>query len=165
MRRRAASPDAHGCEGGGDDGQISLLVIGYCVLAIGLLMVVASASAVHLERKRLLEVADSAALDAADALDSPLYYGSGSGVGPPGSGVPLTDASVQASVADYLRLRGAAAEHEALSVAEPTGTPDGSTAEVTLVARVRLPLVGAALDAYGGGIVLRVTARARTDLQ
>lgn len=163
--RGIARPPRPARREGGDRGQVSLLVIGYCVIAIALLMVVASASAVHLERKRLLEVADSAALDAADALDSPRYYGSGTGVGPPGTGVPLTDASVHASVADYLRLRGAAAEHEALSVVEPTGTPDGSTAEVTLVARVRLPLVGAALEAYGDGIALRVTARARTDLQ
>jgi hypothetical protein len=150
--------------GRGDAGQISLLVIGYCTIALGLLSVVASASAVHLERKRLMEVADSAALDAADALDSPLYYGGGAGVGPPGTGVPLTDASVHASVGAYLRLRGAAAEFEDLSVSEPTGTPDGSTAEVTLVARVRLPLVSAALESYGDGIVLRASARARTDL-
>jgi len=152
------------CTASGDAGQISLLVIGYCTLAIALLTVVTSASAVHLERKRLLEVADSAALDAADALDSPLYYGGG-GVGPPGTGVPLTGASVRASVAEYLRLRGAAGEFEGLAVAEPTGTPDGSTAEVTLVARVRLPLVSAALEAYADGIVLSATARARTDLQ
>jgi len=145
----------------GDDGQISVLIIGYCTIAIALLMVVASASAVHLERKRLLEVADAAALDAADALDGSVYYGSDAGRL---VAVPLTDGSVRTSVLAYLGRRGAASEFESLTVSEPTGTPDGSTAEVTLTTRVSLPLVGAALQPFSDGIALRATARARTDL-
>lgn len=144
-----------------DTGQISVLVIGYCTIAIALLMVVASASAVHLERKRLLEVADAAALDAADALDTSVYYGSDAGRL---AGVPLTDGSVRASVLAYLGVRRATTEFESLAVGEPTGAPDGSTAEVTLTTRVSLPLVGAALEPFSDGVALRVTARARTDL-
>lgn len=149
--------------GRSDQGQISVLVIGYCSIAIALLMVVASASAVHLERKRLLEVGDAAALDAADALDSGVYYGGGSG-GVPGAGVPLTDASVRASVRDYLERRSSAGEFDHLAVIEPTGSPDGVTAEVTLTTRVTPPLIGAVLEPFSDGIILRVTARARTDL-
>ncbi|GAA4416971.1 hypothetical protein GCM10023169_12540 [Georgenia halophila] len=54
-------------------------------------------------------------------------------------------------------------QFEELAVAEPTGTPDGTTAEVTLVARSRPPLVPWALVPWSDGITLRVTAGARAD--
>ena len=57
-----------------DDGQVMLLSIGYGLLALLLVTVVVSATSVHLERKRLLDTADLAALAAADAIDVPAYY-------------------------------------------------------------------------------------------
>lgn len=147
--------------GGSDDGQVVLLVLGYCLVALVLVLVVTSASAVHLERKRLLAVADEAALDAADSFDAGAFYADGTA---PGRGVPVTDASVRASVDDYLVSRGAYADFDAFGVASPTGTPDGQTAEVTLVAVVTPPLVTSVIEDYAGGIPLRVTARARAGL-
>lgn len=153
VRRRLA--------GGSDDGQVAVLILGYCLIALVLVLVVASASAVHLERKRLLAVADGAALDAADSFDAGAFYGSGTA---PGRGVPVTDASVRASVEEYVGSRGAYADFAAFAVARPTGTPDGQTAEVTLVAVVTPPLVTSVIQDYAGGIPLRVTARARAGL-
>jgi len=147
--------------GGSDDGQVALLVLGYCLVALALVLVVASASAVHLERKRLLAVADAAALDAADSFDAGAFYADGTA---PGRGVPVTDASVRASVDEYVESRGAFTDFDAFGVASPTGTPDGQTAEVTLVAVVTPPLVTSVIEDYAGGIPLRVTARARSDL-
>ena len=46
-----------------------ILTIGFVVVALLLITVVASAAGVHLERKRLLALADLLALEAADAVD------------------------------------------------------------------------------------------------
>ncbi len=145
--------------GGDDDGQILLLILFYAVIAFSLAAVVVSASAVHLERKRLLEVADGAALDAADAVDPGGYFNDGVR---PGS-VPLSDRSVRASVDDYLADRGAFTDFDRLVVGSQTGTRDGRTAEVTLYATVEPPLVGWALEAFSGGITLHATGSARVD--
>lgn len=136
-----------------------LLVIAYAVVALSLVLVVVSASAVHLERKRLLEVADGAALDAADAVEESIYFPEGA---EPGS-VPLSDASVQAAVDDYMERRSASSDFDDLTVAASTGSPDGRTAEVTLYATVQPPLIGWALGAFSDGVVLHATARARVD--
>lgn len=143
----------------GDDGQVLLLVIAYATIALSLVLVVVSASAVHLERKRLLAVADAAVLDAADEVDESIYFPGGA---EPGS-VPLSDASVRASVDEFLEQRGARAEFDDLAVGAGTGTPDGRTAEVALTATVQPPLIGWALEAFSDGVVLRATSRARVD--
>ncbi len=142
-----------------DGGQIALLVIAYTSIAIALVLVVASASAVHLERKRLLGAADGAALDAADEVDAEAYFGTGV---EPGS-VPLTDASVRARVDEYLSRRGAQTEFGNLTVGPQTGSQDGQTAEVTLYARVDPPFLGWALQGFSDGVLLHATARARVD--
>lgn len=137
-----------------------LLVLVYCLICVSLVAVIASASAVHLERKRLLALADAAALDAADALDVARFYRDGAS---PGLGVPLTDASVRASVEEYIELTGARQRFVDFAVAGSTGTSDGRTAHVVLVARARPPLIAPAVRAFADGVPLRVgsTARAR----
>lgn len=143
-----------------DQGQIMLLTLAFAALALTLVLVVASASAVHIERKRLIAFTDSVAAAAADALDEERYYAGDDG------GVPrvlLTDASVRAAVDDHLATAPPAVpgEFEGLRVVEPTGSPDGRTAQVTFTARVRPPLVPAVLTEWADGIALRVTSTAR----
>ncbi len=136
----------------------------YALIALTVVSVVAGISAVHLGRHRLLGIADAAALDAADALDPGAFYGTrGSPPGSRGGGgaVPLSDASVRDSVRRYLQDLGPQQRFRDLAVAEPTGTPDGTTAEVTLTAVVRLPIVGAVLAPWSDGIRVRVTSHAR----
>ncbi|MFP5346164.1 MAG: hypothetical protein ACLGIA_03950 [Actinomycetes bacterium] len=147
-------------KGDDDSGQVLLLIVVYASIALLLVTVVVGASAVHLKRKQLLAVADAAALDAADAVDSDVLYGTGARPG----AVPLTDRSVRAAVDDYTVAVGAAAAFEDFRVERATGSPDGRTAQVTLSARARLPLVSAVLGDYAGGVPLTVTARARTNL-
>lgn len=146
-----------------EDGQVLLLILVYALICVALVTVVVSASAVHLERKRLLALADAAALDAADAVDVDAFY-SGAGAAP-GGGVPLTDASVRASVEEYAAAAAAAQRFEAFAIGPGTGTPDGRTAQVTLVARARPPLLlSSVIAAFSDGIPLVVTSRARTGL-
>ena len=61
-----------------DDGQLTLLVIGYVAIAVMLLVVGVDASNVFLARRALSSAADAAALAAAQAVDrAALYRGDG----------------------------------------------------------------------------------------
>ena len=63
----------------------------------------------HLSRMRLLDVADGAALSAANALDDAAYR---EGVG---TAVPLSNASVRERAAAYVGGRPAAGKHHAVA--------------------------------------------------
>jgi hypothetical protein len=152
----------------GDEGQVLLLILGYTLIVFLLITVVVSATAVHLARSRLVNLADAAALDAADSLDEPAYYDGTTGGAPGGSSpsglvgaVPLSDATVRRAVDGYLTVTPVSPSLEDLTVGRPTGAPDARTAEVTLTARVRPPLVTYVLSPWAGGIPLKATARAR----
>jgi hypothetical protein len=147
--------------GRAEDGQITLLSIGFVLVALALVLVVASASSVHIERKRLLALADAAAADAADAVAAGEYYGGAGGPGAPG--VPLSDDSVLAAVNEHLVASPLADRFAGLAVGAPTGTPDGRRAEVTLTATAQPPLVPWVLVPWSDGIGLRVTVSARAD--
>ncbi len=143
----------------GDDGQVMLLSLAFGLLAILLVAAVASATAVHLERKRLLALADLAALEAADAMDPGRYYAASTGEP---ARVTLTPAQVRASVEAYLADAPAASRFDGLEVAEAT-TADGRTVVITLRAVADLPLLTTATAAWSDGVELVVTARARAD--
>lgn len=143
-----------------DDGQIAVLVLGYVIIAAALIFVVTSASYVHLERKRLLAIADAAALDAADSTSRESYL---AGTITPGDGVPLTDADVRTSVREYLRRTRP--DLDGLRIVEPTGAV-GHTAQVSLQASVRPPLWVALPGAVIGrsSVTMRVTSQAEVVL-
>ncbi len=142
----------------GDDGQISILVIGYVSVALMMILIAASASSVHLQRKQLLGLADSAALAAANAATEQSYLDHGV---TPGQSVPLTDDSVRRQAQDYLRI---ADPQRPVQVVAPTGAPGGRIAEVTLRTQADLPFVGWVLRGWQAGITLQVTSRADVEL-
>jgi len=141
---------------GDDEGRIALLSLVFALIAVLLVLTVVSASAVHLQRKRLFAVADAAAADAADAVDERSYY-AGGGVAGDGS-VPLTDAGVRASVAAY--LADADPGLAGLAVEPGTGSPDGRTAEVVLTARLVPPFAAFVPGPFAQGVRAQVTSRA-----
>ncbi|GEN79474.1 pilus assembly protein TadG-related protein [Actinotalea fermentans] len=138
-----------------------ILALAFGLLAILLVGVVVSATAVHLERKRLLALADLAALEAADTVDLAGYY-----AGPPGSPdaspVTLSLDGVRDAVEAYLESAPAAERFQDLEVVAAT-TDDGRTAVVTLRATADVPLLTVATAAWSDGVELVVTARARAD--
>lgn len=139
-----------------ESGRIMLLTSAFVAFALMLVAVVASASAVHLDRKALYDVADLAAADAADAMSPDAFY---AGVGAPADGAPLTlsDAGVRAAVERYL-----AAHPPGLPVAVTgASSPDGRSARVTLAAVSRPPLLRWFTDAFGGGIAVSASSTAR----
>lgn len=135
-----------------------LLAIAYGLLALLLVGVVASATAVHLERKRLLVLADLAAIEAADAIDVPAYYTDAHAE--EGAAVHVEPVDVAASVEDFLATAPEAARFTDLVVVEAM-TTDGRTARVTLRATARVPLLSVVTAAWSDGIELVVTAQAR----
>lgn len=142
-----------------DDGQILPLVLAYTLIAFTLIIVVVDISAVHLQRQRLFSLTDGAALDAADALDESRFYGEGAVDRE--AAVPLTDRSVRSSVERYLATAAPLARLEAVAPDQPTGSPDGVTAEVTLIGRATLPLFSFATAGWSDGVPIRATSRAR----
>lgn len=144
--------------GSAEDGQIMLLSIVYGLVALTLVLVVVSVSSVYLERKRLLALADAVAADAADTVDEDSYFG---GERPQEVAIPLTDDSVQQAAADYLEAAPrAVVDFDELAIASPTGTPDGTTAQVSLAAVVRPPVVTWVLRPWQDGFVVTVTTSA-----
>lgn len=142
--------------GTGDEGQVMILSLGFAVLAILLVLVVTAATAVHLDRKRLLALADLAALAAADEVGE-RYYTDGRGP----AGVPLSDDDVRAAVEEYVAAHpDPAARWDDVVVLEAS-TPDGRSAVVRLGAVTRPPLVTWVLEPWSGGIALEVEATAR----
>ena len=143
-----------------DDGQLSLLVLVYLLIALTLVVVSVDVTAVHLARTQLLDAADAAALDAADELDEPAVYTRGVG-----DVVPLTDAGVTSAAQGYLTSYDVPRRIEQVAVAPGTGSPDGVSAVVVLTARVRLPLLGPAVATWSDGISVTVRSTARAAVQ
>lgn len=152
LRRRLHGP-------GRDRGQVSVLILGLFVIVVVLILGAVDVTAAQLARMRLLDTADAAALDAADAIDERSAYR---------DGVPdhlaLTDASVQAAAGDHLARTPLPSGITRWRLVPRTGTPDGSTAVVTLQGRATLPMSGWVLEQLGGSVTITVTSSARARL-
>jgi hypothetical protein len=145
-----------------DDGQVMILTLGFVVVALLLITVVVSAAGVHLERKRLLALADVLALESADALSDDRYFAPGAGQGDPDtSGLPLTAAAVRAAVDQYLQDHPDATAGWDEFVVLSAATPDGRSAEVHLGAVVRPVLVSWVLAPWSDEIALEADSAAR----
>lgn len=142
-----------------EDGRILLLTAAFTAFALMLVAVVASATAVHLDRKRVHDLADLLAVDAAHAVAPGTFYDGAGATPEKGAVLSLTDAGVSTAVATYLEGHRVAAP-EGLTVVA-AGSPDGRSARVTLAAVSRPPLVGWFTDLFGGGVPVSATATAR----
>lgn len=144
---------------GGERGQVTLLVLGFTLVAAMLIVGTAAVTSAQLSRLRLIDAADGAALDAADSLDATAYR---NGLG---SAVAVSDATVRATAERYLADRPLPVGMAAWEVAAGTGSPDGQIAVVRLVGEARLPIVGGVLRGLGRSVTITVESRARSDLQ
>lgn len=117
-----------------DDGSILPLVCGFGALALALILVVASATSLYLERKRLFTLADGAALVGAEAFSLDDVR-----VTPGGPRVELQPAEVRSAVRQYL-ADNPIGPFESLHLDEAT-TLDGRSARVTVSAIWRPPVI------------------------
>jgi hypothetical protein len=119
---------------GDDEGSILPLICLYAALALVVTLIVASATSLYLERKRLFTLADGAALVGAEAFDL-----SDVAVTSAGPRVELQPAEVQAAVRVYLS-GNPIGTFEALRLEQATSV-DGRSATVTVSAIWRPPVV------------------------
>ncbi len=142
-----------------DRGQISVLILGLTVIAMLLIVGGVDLTAAQLARVRLVDSADAAALDAADALDDAAAYRQGLD-----GAVVLSSTSVREAAAAYLAARPKPAGVSAWELADGSGAMSADTAVVVLDGVVELPLTGGLLSALGRTVSVRVEARARAPL-
>ena len=142
-----------------ESGQTSVLILGLVVVAMLLIVGGVDVTAAQLARIRVVDAADAAALDAADALDEAAAYRSGLS-----EAVLLSSATVRESAAAYLGVRPRPPGVQAWGLGSGTGAVGTDTAVVVLDAVVELPLTGGLLSALGQRVSIRVEARARAPL-
>ena len=142
-----------------EDGSITPFILGLTVIAMLLIAGTVAVTSAHLSRMRMLDVADGAALSAANALDDSAYA---TGVG---ESVPLSNVSVQERASAYVASRPRPGSILAWRLAPGTGTPDGRTAVVALTGEAELPMIGPALRELGVSVRISVVSHARSDIQ
>jgi hypothetical protein len=141
-----------------EEGSISLYLLGLTLIVVLLVSGTVAVTSAQLTRMRLFDVADGAALDAANALDRSAYQ---RGVG---DAVPLSNDSVRQRAAAYLDASDRPGGVLAWRLAPGTGTPDGRTAVVALTSEAELPMVGGPLRALGVTVTISVVSAARADV-
>ncbi|MGO4143676.1 pilus assembly protein TadG-related protein [Paenarthrobacter sp. YAF11_1] len=138
-----------------EEGQIAVLIIGFVVLALLLATAVMAVSAVYLEYKKLLSLADGAALAAADTF---MVGDMGTGTRP---GPTLVDERVRSGAYSYLSGTDASSHHDRLALAAGTGSEPGGTAVVVLTAVAHPPVISFLLP---DGILVEARSVARSSL-
>lgn len=129
-----------------DDGTVLLLVVGFGLVLMALVGVVADVSAVLLAKRGVASAADGAAVAAAQQLDEDAFYSGGVG-----ERVPLSSQQVANAVAQYAA---------ALPGLQLQGSVEGGTVAVVRAERVvRLPVTGWLTR---DRVTVRAVARARS---
>lgn len=136
-------------------GQTMVLIIGFTLIALLLASVVAAASAVYIEHKKLLSMADGASVAAADS-----YTLGGTTEGSSRPAAVLTSERVRNVTESYLSRNNAYGRFDRLAVGGATGSRDSSSADVILTAVAHPPIVSFLLP-DGIPIEARSTARSR----
>lgn len=145
-RRRAAA----------EDGNVTLLTLGFLIV-VGMLIVVGiDLTAVQVARTQLWDAADGAALSAANSANEAAIYQGGLG-----GRVPLTSSGVAERAGRYLSADRKPTSVTSWRLGPGTGSPDGQTAEVVLTGHVELPILGVVAQAWSGGVEVTVRSSAR----
>lgn len=143
-----------------DNGQVSILIFGLLGVVLLLVLGGVDVTAAQIARARLLDASDSAALEAANALDEASAYSGGIG-----DSVVVSDGTVERAVEDNLGARPMPYGISGWRIAQGTGTTDGHTAVVVLQGTAELPMTGGLLVALGRSVTITVESRARAPLQ
>jgi uncharacterized membrane protein len=116
-----------------DSGQITLMIIGFVMIVVLTVGVVANASKAFVYRRSLASWADGAAVAAAQQVAENALY-----AGPAVDELPISSSDARNAVADYVSRNRLAHRFEDFAVAVSV---DASTATVTVEFAARVPLV------------------------
>jgi hypothetical protein len=137
-----------------DDGQITVLVIGYVAIALLLIVAGIDASKVFLAQRALSSAADSAALAAAQGVDTHALY-SGPGIRC-GTILPLSSTRASDLAAVALDDDAPGLRHTFVDLSDPQTTVVGGDVSVALSGQVTVPfgkVLGWLVPSYPGGRV------------
>jgi putative Flp pilus-assembly TadE/G-like protein len=115
-----------------EDGQATVLIVGFAVVALLMVAVAVDASAAYLRRQGLDNLADGAALAAADGVQGRQVYEGGLG-----ERAEIDPEVARGYVADYLRATGATSRYPGLRWSVDAGT---DRVVVHVLAPLDLPL-------------------------
>jgi len=118
-----------------DEGSLSLLVIGYTLIAAVLIVVGVDVSKVFLAQRALSSAADAAALAGAQAVDRTAIYAGAAGC----ADLPVDASSAQNAVDGSVRDVGEALQSTFVSLTEPDVQVEARTVRVTLRGQVAVP--------------------------
>lgn len=135
---------------------MGILLVGVVVLVGTLIVVLVNVTAVQLARVRLCDVADAAAVAAADEVSLGRLYAHGAG-----QRLPLDALAVRNAAGNHLAARAKPDHFLWWRLAEGTGSPDGFTARVVLTGSVRLPLSAPGVLDGPGVVTLTVEGSAQ----
>lgn len=138
-----------------------LLTSAFVAFALVLVTVVVSATGVHLDRKRLLDVADAAALDAADSMSVGAFYEEEPPAPQEDAVLVLSDREVRASVEAFLDAHPEMLDDLHGVTIVSASTPDGRTAQVQLAGWSRPVLISWVTQLWSDGIAVRAQSSAR----
>lgn len=120
-----------------DDGQLTLLIIGFVAIAAMLVIVGVDASKVFLAQRALSSAADAAAISAAQAVDKDaIYAGTGGGCG---GLLPLDPAEAQQRAERAVAEQDLGLRSTFAALDDPQADVSGGTVAVHLSGRVALP--------------------------
>jgi len=137
-----------------DHGQITVLIIGFVMIVVLAVGVVANASKVFVYRRSLASWADGAAVAAAQSVAEDVLYS-----GPEVDELPISGADARRAVDEYVARHGLRGRFDGLRV-DVGIDPVAST--VTVEFSVRVPLV---LGGDAAGIPLSAAATATAPLE
>ncbi|HMY09259.1 MAG: pilus assembly protein TadG-related protein [Nocardioidaceae bacterium] len=128
-----------------EQGSVTPMIIGFCVVLMMLVGVVVNASAAFLARQNLNSTADAAALAATDGMQGEQVYAGGLG-----KRAQIDPASARRYVADFLRSSDASKRYGQLSY-EVTADRDRVMVRVRGQVKLPIPVPGVATHAMISG--------------
>ena len=142
----------------GDSGQLTIMIIGFAVIVMLLVTLIANTSKAFLWRRSLSSWADAAALAATQtAGEDAIFAGGLTG------NLPVDEGAAEAFVADYLDRQHLTERYPGLAVAVAVDEGAG-VVTVTLSATMPLAFVNDVTDALGRGVRVEGSASAAAPL-